>query len=109
MSTLHDFGFVAFDLKYTRPDDTGTYTCKAINTIGEAVISANLKVLSAKDGPQGESLHGEALHKIAHLEKKQTSLNLAEEERVQTAPVFVVPLQGKTNLIEGQNVHIECR
>jgi hypothetical protein len=44
MSTLHDFGFVAFDLKYTRPDDTGTYTCKATNTIGEAVISANLQV-----------------------------------------------------------------
>ena len=44
MSTLHDFGFVAFDLKYTRPDDTGTYTCKASNSIGEAVISANLKV-----------------------------------------------------------------
>jgi titin len=44
MSTLHDFGFVAFDLKYTRPDDTGTYSCKAINTIGEAIISANLQV-----------------------------------------------------------------
>ena len=109
MSTLHDFGFVAFDLKYTRPDDNGTYSCKAINTIGEAIISANLQVLSAKDGPHGESLHGEALHKIAHLERKQMNVNLTEEERVQSAPVFVVPLQGKTNLIEGQNVHLECR
>ncbi len=44
MSTLHDFGFVAFDLKYTRPDDTGSYTCKASNSLGEAVISANLVV-----------------------------------------------------------------
>ena len=109
MSTLHDFGFVALDLKYTRPDDNGTYSCKAINTIGEAIISANLQVLSAKDGPQGESLHGEALHKIAHLERKQMNVNLSEEERVQSAPVFVVSLQGKTNLIEGQNVHLECR
>ena len=48
MSTLHDFGFVALDLKYTRPDDTGTYSCKAFNTIGEAVISANLQVVVTK-------------------------------------------------------------
>ena len=43
MSTLHDFGFVAFDLKYTRPDDTGVYTCRAVNQLGEAVINANLQ------------------------------------------------------------------
>jgi hypothetical protein len=54
-------------------------------------------------------MHGEALQKIAFLEKKQMSLNLAEEDGIQSAPVFVVPLQGKTNLIEGQNVHLECR
>ena len=44
MSTLHDFGFVALDLKYTRPDDTGVYTCRAVNQLGEAVINANLQV-----------------------------------------------------------------
>ena len=43
MSTLHDFGFVALDLKYTRPDDTGVYTCRAVNQLGEAVINANLQ------------------------------------------------------------------
>ncbi len=65
--------------------------------------------MSAKDGPQADTMHGEALQKIAFLEKKQMSLNLAEEDGIQSAPVFVVPLQGKTNLIEGQNVHLECR
>ena len=44
MSSLHDFGFVALDLKYTRPDDTGSYTCRAVNDLGEANITANLKV-----------------------------------------------------------------
>ena len=57
----------------------------------------------------GDTLHGEALQKIAYLESKQMSLNLAEEDGIQSAPVFVVALQGKTNLIEGQNVHLECR
>ena len=43
LSTLHDFGFVALDLKYTRPDDSGVYTCRAVNQLGEAVINANLQ------------------------------------------------------------------
>ena len=109
MSTLHDFGFVAFDLKYTRPEDAGSYTCRAVNALGEADISANLKVMSAKSGPNGESMHNDALDKIAYLEKKKTSHGLIEEEGVASAPIFVVPLQGKTSLIEGQNVHMECR
>ena len=44
MSTLHDFGFVAMDLKYTRPSDSGRYSIRAVNSLGEATISANLKV-----------------------------------------------------------------
>ena len=110
MSSLHDFGFVALDLKYTRMDDSGTYSCRAINELGEANITANLKVVSAKDGVHAETMHGEALHKIAHLESKtQSGLKSMEEEGVQTAPNFVVNLQGKASLIEGQNLHIECR
>ena len=37
------------------------------------------------------------------------SHGMVEEDGVASAPVFVVPLQGKTQLIEGQNVHMECR
>ena len=110
MSTLHDFGFVALDLKYTRPDDAGTYTCRAINDLGEANITANLKVISGKEGVYGETMHGEALHKIAHLEKKGVSGMVgADEETVLSAPAFIVALQGKNSLIEGQNLHLECR
>ena len=106
MSTLHDFGFVAFDLKYTRPDDAGTYTCRAVNQLGEANITATLRVISAKDGPNGESLHGEALQKIAYLEQKQTRMGANEEEGVAAAPQFTVPLKGRDSYIEGQNIHI---
>ena len=70
LSTLHDFGFVALDLKYTRPDDQGTYVCRAVNELGQANVQANLRVISSKDGPNAETLHGDALHKLAHLERK---------------------------------------
>ena len=109
MSTLHDFGFVALDFKYTRPDDSGTYTCRAINSLGEANIAASLQVISTKTGPHADTIHGDALQKIAYLEQKQVQHGVDEEDGVASAPVFVVPLQGKTSLIEGQNVHMECR
>ncbi len=109
MSTLHDFGFVALDLKYTRPDDTGVYTCRAINQLGEAVINANLQVVSTKDGPSADTIHGDALAKIEALESRQTRMGMLEDDQQLSAPTFVVQLQGKTSLIEGQNAHFECR
>ena len=109
MSTLHDFGFVAMDLKYTRPSDSGRYSIRAYNTLGEATVSANLKVISSKGGADVETLHGDALQKIAHLERNKAKMELSEEDAPQVAPSFSVQLQGKTQLLEGQNAHFECR
>ncbi len=109
LSTLHDFGFVALDLKYTRPDDSGVYTCCASNALGQAEISARLTVLSAKDGPNADTLHGEALEKIAYLEHRPMHHRTEEEDAASAPPKFVVPLHGKTSLIEGQTAHVECR
>jgi len=41
---MHDFGYVALNLKYVYPEDSGTYTCRAINDLGQAVTSATLNV-----------------------------------------------------------------
>ena len=109
MSFLHDFGFVALDLKYTRPGDMGRYSIRAVNSLGQAEISANLRVLSGQGGADMESMHGEALSKIAYLERNKAKMDLNEDEATQSAPKFVAQLQGKTQLMEGQNAHLECR
>lgn len=41
---MHDFGYVALSMKYVNPEDSGTYTCRAINELGQAVTSATLIV-----------------------------------------------------------------
>lgn len=41
---MHDFGYVALNLKYVYPEDSGTYTCRAVNELGQAVTSATLDV-----------------------------------------------------------------
>ena len=108
MSTLHDFGFVAMDLKYTRPSDSGRYSIRAVNNLGEATISANLKVISSKEGANMECLHEDALEKIKYLEQRKVRADI-EDEMAATPPKFTAKLQGKTELLEGQNAHFECR
>lgn len=45
---MHDFGYVALNMKYANPEDSGTYTCRAINELGQAVTSATL-IVQCKD------------------------------------------------------------
>lgn len=40
----NSFGFVALDIMYAYPEDSGTYTCRAKNIIGEAITSATAVV-----------------------------------------------------------------
>lgn len=44
LTTMHDFGYVALNMKYVNPEDSGTYTCRATNELGQAVTSASLIV-----------------------------------------------------------------
>lgn len=39
---MHDFGYVALNMKYVYPEDSGTYTCRAVNDLGEATTSSQL-------------------------------------------------------------------
>lgn len=40
----HDFGYVALDLLYSYPEDSGTFMCKATNEQGEAVTTCCVQI-----------------------------------------------------------------
>ncbi|XP_018397088.1 PREDICTED: titin [Cyphomyrmex costatus] len=109
VTTMHDFGYVALNMKYVNPEDSGTYTCRATNELGEAVTSATLLVQS-KAALQFESQHESALSKLQALEDTTKYQRREEEEiMVKDKPSFTVQLNGPTNLVEGQSAHYECR
>lgn len=110
ISTLNDFGFVALDMKYVRPEDSGTYSCRATNELGQAVTSATLIVQSRDSLIVTETQHQTALDKLQYLEDTSRYQRQVEEDTVVTdKPRFVAPLNGPTKLVEGQNTHFECR
>lgn len=48
IQTKLDFGHVILQIDGARPSDSGFYTCKAINTLGEAVSTTSVKVEGKK-------------------------------------------------------------
>ncbi len=44
--SYHDFGYVALDILGVRPEDAGTYTVVAKNSLGEAQLSSSMQVES---------------------------------------------------------------
>lgn len=109
ITTMHDFGYVALNMKYVKPEDSGTYTCRAINELGEAVTSSTLFV-QTKASLQMESHHEAVLQKIQQLEDTSRYQRREEVEvAVNQAPRFITQLNGPSKLVEGQSAHYECR
>lgn len=104
----NNFGFVALDILGCLPEDSGTYTCRAVNALGEAVSSATATI-HTKKSIYLESQHEGALSRLHQLE--DTSRNQREsivEETVTQAPVFTLPLKD-IRVAENQAVHFEAR
>lgn len=107
-SETNNFGFVALDILYCYPEDSGTYTCRAKNALGEAVTSAVCTVQSKKS-LYLESVHEGAMERIQELEDhSRYQRKSATEETVTQAPMFTLPIKD-LRVAENQAAHFEAR
>lgn len=104
----NNFGFVALDILYTYPEDSGTYTCRATNALGEAITSAACNVQSKKS-IYLESVHEGALERLSELEdSSRYQRKVVQEEFVSQAPCFTLPIKD-LRVAENQAAHFEAR
>lgn len=104
----NNFGFVALDILSCLPEDAGTYTCRAINRLGEAVTSA-ISVIHSRKAIYTESQHVNALRSLSHLEDTSKYQSKGVQEEVVTqAPVFTLPVRD-IRVAENQAIHFEAR
>jgi titin len=104
----NNFGFVALDILYAYPEDSGTYTCRATNILGEAVTSAVCNVHSKKS-IYSETVHEGALERLTQLEdSSRYQRQTVQEETVTQAPVFTLPIKD-LRVAENQAAHFEAR
>lgn len=104
----NNFGFVALDIMSCLPEDSGTYTCRAINALGEAVTSG-VSVVHSKRSIYLDSQHESALNRLTQLEdttryQRQT----VQDDMVTQAPVFTLPVKD-LRVAENQAAHFEAR
>ena len=105
-----DFGFVTLDIQSCVPEDSGMYTVKACNLIGEASSSLALHV-GGKSGVLGDALHPDSFKKIQALEAHKGQQGLKQQistEDVKQPPVFMEPLRDVGVVAEGSNVKVEA-
>lgn len=105
--TTYDFGFVALDILYAYPEDSGTYTCTAANALGQIETSCSLDV-KGKSGLLLDTLDSGRLTHLHNLEHRRRPA--PEEGEVEiTAPVFTTSLKNVEGAVEQSFVHLECR
>lgn len=130
----NSFGFVALDIMYAYPEDSGTYTCRATNAIGEAITSAaavvhrelqsltnstiylmdvnfyhDLFFKPAKQSIYMDSQREEVLEQLHYLEDSSRYQRKAvQEETITQAPVFTMPIKD-LRVAENQAAHFEAR
>uniref|UniRef100_A0A0N5ALN5 Immunoglobulin I-set domain protein n=1 Tax=Syphacia muris TaxID=451379 RepID=A0A0N5ALN5_9BILA len=111
MKTINDFGFVVLEIYPTYPEDSGEYTCRASNNVGEAVTSTQLvcspkhSIITSSQLPESMS---DAQKKIVELEAPKAQ-PLDKPDLVFEAPVFITQLQDCLDLVEGQVAHFEVQ
>lgn len=103
--TTHDFGYVALDILYAYPEDSGTYICKAENLVGSAVNTCEVRITTE---PIVHSQHPDSLQKIQQLEAFKPKVVSIPEEAV-PAPILLAKLMGTELVKEGASAHFECR
>lgn len=106
--TTYDFGFASLDVLSALPEDSGEYTCRAINKLGRAESSVRLGVQS-RASIISETQHQGALNKIQYLEDDSRFKRAQAEDVLMTEkPQFGRPLKNVEHLPEGRSVHLEA-
>lgn len=105
IKSTFDFGLVTLSINGLREDDSGIYTCKATNLLGEAVSTASIKI-EDRHWLIGDTLHPESLDRIGSLEQPKLS-KVEDKEPTYESPVFITHLN---NIVckEADNIHFEC-
>ncbi|KAK3083422.1 hypothetical protein FSP39_022269 [Pinctada imbricata] len=77
----HDFGFVALDILYMYPEDSGIYECRATNLYGTDTTVATVKCRGRKSIIAETQLPGEGALKLQEMEEHwRTPMTLDERE-----------------------------
>lgn len=110
--TFCDFGFVILEISPVYPEDTGEYSCRAINEYGEAVTTASMKVQGKRsiifESQLPKGMEG-TIDRIAELEGLGVVYGEQQPEDDTGKPPEFITSPADLTIGENQLAHFECR
>ena len=114
IGTIFSFGYVSLNISDLRSEDSGTYTCRAVNRSGEdrSQASFEVKTSSALTASTGLEEQRAYIQKTEQLEQYQASKMMKSEMSMEVphqAPEFKTNIKDQCEVKEGGFAHFEAR
>lgn len=114
ISAIFNFGYVSLNILHLRSEDAGSYTCRAVNRLGEAISTATIQVFSrntvtADLGIPEQQRYIESVEELEAHQRHQQQRYVQEVPESTSPPVFKTPLKDQLNIREGGFAHFEAR
>lgn len=110
--TFCDFGFVILEISPVYPEDSGEYSCRAINDYGEAVTTSSMRVQGKRsiilESQLPKGMEG-TIDKIAELEGLGANAGQISPEEDSGKPPEFITTPADLTLGENSLAHFECR
>lgn len=110
--TFCDFGFVILEISPVYPEDSGEYSCRAINEYGEAVTTASMKVQGKRsiifESQLPKGMEG-TIDRIAELEGLGVAYSEQPQEDDSGKPPEFITSPSDLTIGENALAHFECR
>lgn len=114
ITAIFNFGYVSLNILHLRAEDAGSYVCRAVNRLGEAISSATIQVFSRNTvtGDLGIPEQQRFIESVEELEshrQQQQKKYVQEVPESTVKPEFKTPIRDQLNIKEGGFAHFEAR
>lgn len=105
---------MSLNILHLRDEDTGLYTCRAVNRNGEAISQASIQVISRNTvtsdlGIPEQQRYIESVEELESHQRQQQQKYVHEIPESISPPVFKTPIKDNLNVRENGFAHFEAR
>lgn len=114
ITAIFNFGYVSLNILHLRAEDSGSYTVRAVNRLGEAFSTSTVRIQSRSSvtadlGIPEQQRYIEKTEELDAYQRQQHRSHVYEVPESAAAPEFKTPIKDQLNIKEGGFAHFEAR
>lgn len=114
ITAIFNFGYVSLNILHLRSEDSGQYTVRAVNRVGEAISTSTIQVISrstvtADLGIPEQQRYIESVEQLEAYQNQHQKKLTEEAPESTTPPKFKTQIKDQLEIREGGFAHFEAR